>query len=715
MSEQSNIFILDDSEYTKSINPITNYIEQTSFYYSKMRDVPIIEAKEIIREKIKSNLKDPTVKHFHRKDNKDKEVARMSLLSYINYVDKSNKILAPTFTVYLHPSEEESYISAFAQENIKIRSLSKKQAQEAKVKGDMITYINKQNEQKNRKILNNSISGAFGQDGSILYNPTGHSTLTSVTRSVSSLANSNNEIFLSGNRYYDSVQTVLNNCIYIVSTVETKSIKSVIDKYKLHYPTTQEVIKVLKYSSDLYWRDDKAYEELIVPFIDKLLPEEKAAICYCGDFYTIRLFNQEFVKSFITQMCERKISSVKVDGVDKLLFREDEDLMNYIHQIWFTPMKGKGKNYSEIKDENLLQDLYATAQNVKSVLQKHKDFIRCFFITKILPCNHSKIKYQIRRVVVLSDTDSTCFATDEWVKWYFDDFFISDKSIAVAATVAYICTQLIAHLLSILSANMNVHRKNLHTMSMKNEFMWLLHMPSEVSKHYCALTAMQEGVIYSKEELEVKGVHFINSAVPVFITKNFKEYITNLFKKIITEKRVHAGNILKTVINLEQLIEDEILKNSNVEFMKKTKIKDKSAYSQSEELSPYQRHTFWVSIFGGIYSDIPSPPYTVVKIPTTLVGKKQLLDWINSIENTEIKARLTNWQIRTQKKDLPTIYINEDYIKAYGIPKEIVPIIDVKRIILDLTTQFRLLLNSIGFMLTENRLVKDSYFVMDVN
>lgn len=708
MSEQS-VFILSDEEYKKSINPVSNYIKQSAYYVSKMKGIPLEEATQYVRSRVKENLKDPVVKFFNRKENLDREVLRSSLLSYFNFVDKNNKILAPTFTVYLHPSERQSRISSFTIDNIKIRAKSKKEAQAAKARGDMVLFMNKNNEQNNKKIINNSVSGSYGQDGCILYNPTSHSTLTSVTRSVSSLANSNNEKFLYGNRYYESAQSVLNNCVYITSNIDRENTQAVINKYKLHYPSVEDCVKVLKYSSDLYWRDDEAYKNIIIPYLEKLSPEELASICYVGDFYTLRVFNEEFIKTFIAKLSQRVIGS-EIEDVAQLLFKTDENLMNYVHQLWFKEMKGRGKNYSEINDKQLLYNLYATAMHVNAVLDEYRDFIRCFFITFILPSNHSKIKQQLRRAVVLSDTDSTCFTVDKWVQWYFGKFKIDEEAIAVSATVAYLCTQLIAHLLSILSAHFNVDKSHLHMLTMKNEFMWLAHMPSEVSKHYAALTAMQEGSIFAEEELEIKGVHFINSAVPPMLTKEFKDYMKTLLTNVVENKPITASEVLQKVILIEKVIIDEILNNNNMTLMKKTKIKDKAAYSLDETKSPYQRHTFWKEIFDGIYPDIPEPPYDVIKIPTTLNNRVALMHWIDTIENEELALRLKNWVIKNDKKNLPTLYINEQFVLSYGIPKEIIPIFDIKRVVLDLTIQYRLMLNALGFMFSDEMLISESYF-----
>jgi len=95
------------------------------------------------------------------------------------------------------------------------------------------------------KIYNNSLSGAFAQEACILHNPTGHSTLTSITRTITSLSNASNEKLVAGNRFYSRPIEVLNDIIYISSTCDTNKIRQAMELYSLYQPTVQDVVDVL--------------------------------------------------------------------------------------------------------------------------------------------------------------------------------------------------------------------------------------------------------------------------------------------------------------------------------------------------------------------------------------------------------------------------------------------------------------------------------------
>jgi hypothetical protein len=244
---------------------------------------------------------------------------------------------------------------------------------------------------------------------------------------------------------------------------------------------------------------------------------------------------------------------------------------------------------------------------------------------------------------------------------------------------------------------------------MKNEFLWFLHAPAQVSKHYCALTMMQEGNIFHEPELENKGVHFINSAINPKITSDFKDFAKNNFLALAEKGSLQASEIIKKCIELERSIKDAILLNRETTYFKKSRILEKSAYALDEDKSPYQRHTFWNMIFSHKYGTLSEPPYDVIKIPTKISTKTDFLNWINSIQDEQIKKNLLNYATQTGKFKLETFYISSEYVKSNFIPEEIIPIIDIEKIILEMTSPFRLYLETLGFMLDDEKLIMDHF------
>lgn len=706
----SEVFLKPDNEYIRDINPLKSYHEQASLFIASSFGMPLDEAKKRVANIIKSKIKEPIVKHFTRQENGDRIVDSSPLLTYLNNTVKNNRILAPTLTTYLHPNDKVSILAEFIQENVKIRGKSKKEAQKAKADGNAELYLSKWNEQNNMKIYNNSLSGAFAQGGSVLFNSTAHSTLTSITRSVTSLANSNNEKSLGGNRHYPTQLDLLNNIVYISTKCNTEAIESVIAEYSLHYPTVQEVVSVLRRSSDLYFLDPKFYCNHVIPYLSSISKEQLAGVCYINDMYHIRTFNDSFMRRFLEELAMKiECKEHDISIVDKLK-STDENVLNFVHQIWFTDTKGRGTDYEKMYKiiPNIAANVYYTALHVIETIHKYKSFIKCFLVSDIMPTISNKIRNMLRRIVVISDTDSTCFALDGWVIWYNSFFAINDKTIAIAGAASFLTTQSIPHMLSMLSANINVDKKKLHTLAMKNEYLWTVHMPTEVGKHYAALTVQQEGKVHAEAEMEIKGVHLKNSATPKQIINGGFELMTKILKDTNNNKKLRLTDIVKQIIDVENMIEHSVSTLNEVIYFKKSKIKDASSYKKGPDESPYQRHDMWLKVFEAKYGQIGSPPYSVIKIPVTLDKSTKLVQWVESLD-TVIKEPLARWLLNHNKKALPTIYINEEYVLSKGIPQEFIPIINIKKVILDLTLNYRLILGSMGVMLEPNILVREQF------
>lgn len=705
-----DIFFKDKTEYTSQLNPVRGYVEQLTKYISVKKGISLEDAKVKAVEIIKTKFKDRSIKYFEREENGDRVVKDGTLLGYIKENIANKNILVPTFTSYMNVKVKKSILSEFIFMNVKVRAIAKKAAQKAKADDDMDLYIAKNNEQSTKKTANNSLSGVFSQEACILHNPTAHNTLTSITRTITSLSNASNEKLIAGNRYYPRAMDILNNIIYISTYTNVADVKMVVEKFNLRLPTVQETVNVLKYSSDLYLTDEHFYQNKIIPYLEKLSPYELAGICYMGDLYQLRNFNDGFMR----QVLDDLTTPVDAGGVKlenpHVLHKIDEALLYFVHQIFFNKIKGFGKDYDKMNEAGIASSLLATAERVQEALTKYKDFFNVFFMSGIFPSNSFRLKNMRRRTVVLSDTDSTCFTLDEWVRWYKGKFFIDDKSIALAGCVSYITSQAIVNSLAILSKNMNIDEDLLNTLAMKNEFLWLIHVPAEVSKHYFAYTVMCEGNVYKEADMEIKGVHLKNSAIPKHIIDDAKDLMKYILSTVANNEKIKFNYVVKRIVELEEEITSSI-KKGETKYLKKSKIKNKEAYSQGEMKSPYQRHQFWIDVWSPKYGDIQDPPYDVVKLPTTVRTPTHTRSWLASIEDQDLRERLAGFLIKYNKKNLPTIYLNEVYVLGNGVPKEIIDVIDTKRIIMDITLQHRVILETLGVLLHGDKLIGEQFIL----
>ena len=703
-----NIFFKPKDKYTNQLNPTKGYLEQLSFHLSIRMGIPLDEARRRAIAFLKKHFKDRHIRYFERNEVGDREVKDGTVMQYIKKNVSERNVLAPTFTSYCHADTKKSIISEFINVNVTVRAKAKKEGQKAKAEGNLELAEAKNNEQNVRKTYNNSVSGLFGQSACILYNPTAHSTLTSITRTMTSLSNACNERLIGGNRYLPRPKDVYHQVVYEATYADIEKIKNCVERFKLHLPTVEETVACLKYSSDLYFTDEAYYEKYIVSFLKKLSPYQLAAICYNGDLYHQRVFNPEFIKGMLDKMITPVIADKPLEDLS-VIGKTHEPVRVLAHSILVDKVQGFGLDYKKMNDQGTLAaSVVATHDHTVTVLNEYKEFFNTFYMTEIVPINSHRLREMRRRVVILSDTDSSCFTLDEWVDWYGNGYQVNPKTIALASAITYIASEAIVNQLAILSKSMNVDDAQLDVLQMKNEWLWLSISPAEVSKHYFAWAVIQEGSVLTKPELDLKGVHLKNSAVPVEVTKHAKDLINSICIKLASNEKISFRDTMKEIISVEERIIKSI-NSGEVTFFKRSKIKNDTAYAQEKTKSPYQRHTFWNDVFGPKYGMLQEPPYDVIKVPTTIKSKTKLKEWLESIEDLELRGRLYNFLVTFNKTSLPTIYINLDQAKGRGIPPEILKVIDVKRIVFDCTMQHRILTQMLGVMLNENLMLREQF------
>jgi hypothetical protein len=180
----------------------------------------------------------------------------------------------------------------------------------------------------------------------------------------------------------------------------------------------------------------------------------------------------------------------------------------------------------------------------------------------------------------------------------------------------------------------------------------------------------------------------------------------NIIESIVQGNKISLSQEIKEVADIERMITESLL-SGKTEFYKKSKIKNEEAYSRTAELSPYLYHLLWEKVFQPKYGSIEKPPYTVIKIPTIMDNPTRLKQWVENIQDKELQQRLISWLAQYNKKMLPTIYISESYAAAFSIPKEIIPVVDTKKIVLDLTTTNRMVLEILGYFPKSELLLSD--------
>ncbi len=705
-----NHFLLPIEQYQRHMNPLADWLKQTAWYLSKLKNLPYEDCLAKLREKIKNKeivIEDPNVVFFYRGYNGDREKRVAPLTKYIGKVIRDNNILTATGTSYLHPSVQESLIVGYLDMNVKLRSQHKKVAQKYEFAGDAVKHKYYHNSQDNKKRANNAVSGGFVAEGSVINNKSAHSSLTSTTRSIASLSNASNERLIAGNRHYYSPSVILNNIVSTCSEIDYATLEAAMVQFNLIYPSVENVMQCITYSSDLYFRDRRKIHELQT-FVEKLLPIERAAFVYTGDLYHLRMFNPDFMRHFITQL-SMKGDTAFVENARKRIYEFDEQIINYAHQVCLNMLRDKGKDYEKLTDTEISQ-LFNTCFHIEQTIIQYKLFIKAFFLTLNHPPAVASIPNMVRRSVVLSDTDSTMFSVDDWVQWYFGSLPFTDEGYAVGGAIMYMATQSIAHILACFSANMNVERKRIHTLSMKPEYVFPVFAQTSVAKHYYTAMMVKEGSVYKDIKMEIKGVHMKDSTVPKNITEAAAVEMKRVIRDIMSGKKLSLTEILSKAIEYESDIISSIRKGET-KYLKRIRIKERSAYKNGGTLKPgefdktnFRHFTLWEKCFAPKYGHIAPPPYSAVSVPLTLPNKSAVKEWLAVLPDRTFATNFEQWMIDHGMDKIGLLHLPVEFCQNNGVPEELNTVLNDKQIAMVLTRSFRNIVESHGYFSKPNML-----------
>lgn len=708
-----SFFTLPAEQYTRDIDVIGNARKQAAFYLHKRSGKPYNECLDYVTTSTnkggKFELKDPDTLVLVREKYEDKEKQIMPLSRFFNKILERKAISVPTLCCYLHPDEKESILGKYVDGNIKLRAQDKADQFAAEQVQNWDLYAVKYNSQTSRKLNNNALSGAHAAKSTPLHNQSSHSSLTSTCRVATSYGNANNEYFIAGNRHYWSAEVVKAKIVTLCMLTDMDMIHEAMNVYNLYYPSIEDVMDVITYSTDLYGINKRFIAEIKL-LVETLSPIERAAFVYVSDFWHLAKYNKDFVKAFITSM-GRRVTDLIIEDPDSIIKSVDGDVKAYVGILCEPELKGT--NIKAIKESNYdgYLNVAKTAKNIYDKLNNYALLIKAFWVTENLPSSIFNVPTIIRRCVTTSDTDSTIFTTQEWIKMFTGSYNITTEARGISSTIAFLASQTIQHVLAKVSGNMGVPSKHIFRIAMKNEYLFPVSALTNRAKHYFAIQGAQEGNVKLEFDLEIKGVELRSSKVPVHVNKK----LSALIKFILMSVHDNGGLSLYDVLDEISLLENTIInsiKNSDYSYMLTQQIKDPSSYVDEEDASVYKHYLMYKKVFARKYGDIAPPPYLGIKIPVKLPNKTAIGKWIEVIKDPFIKAEIQDWFIQSGRKDMSNIIFPETVLSAYGLPEEIVPAINIRQLVFETMSGFYLVLESLGLYYKDDnitKLVSDDY------
>ena len=693
-------FLNKEHDYKNNIDPIEQYIKITSKYISKKKGMPLEEAEKKIRAYIKDNKRynNPKVKFRERNLKGDTEIKVSTLNSYIKYPIKTGNIIVPSFTVYFKPEIKKSLHSEFIYENVAERNMHKKLAFKYENENKIDLFKKHNTIQKTKKIFNNSLSGAYGSSGTILYNPSAHYTLTSITRCVSGTGNSLSETVISGNRHFATPGIALNYISTVITFIDKNKLKSIVDKYKLYIPTVDDLMEMVLKSTRYYWKS-VVQERKIYNLLLTLDDMERIWVLYLNDLWYMRKHNELILRDMFSLFLEKpdvsKINLSKEEMVNSL--NNHKEYLNMLHHIRADVLQGKNPVYKDL-DIDTIKELYGSLIKAKDTFDKYDDLLMTFLITDLLPTNIAYIRDMLREVIVLSDTDSTCATYEDWVIWYYGENKFSVEGMAATGVIMTLATTSIDHGIKVFASNMNIPKDRVNLIAMKNEFYWDVFVNTNVSKHYFADFWIKEGNVRAKPKNEIKGVNLIASNVYGLVRDIRLWIINDIFKQVRLKTTIPIRHYLKIILALEQFIIQKVLDGSP-SILKLDKIKGEDSYKLDKYKSPYFHYLLWQKVFAKKYDNAPDPMYMAVKTPVTTDSKRKIKEFVDSLKNVNEEMALGFEALlkEANKTSLGSLKLPLANLLEKGLPEELKPILNMDKIIFDNCNVLYMIVESLGY------------------
>lgn len=692
----SNPFVWEADEYQRDYNIIRGAFEDAAHFLSRNTgddyDTCLAYVKKTLVPGGEMGMKDPTVKMLHRDNGTDRERGMTTFTQYIKHVQDEGLIMAPTMTAYIPEDRSSSLLAEYVKGRIDERKIYKKQKFDAGQAGDVVGKSIADSQQGACKIDANSLSGAHNSEHSVLYVKSAHSTLTSTCRSATSYANANNEKFIQGNRHYWRPDTVYSNIATLCSLSDMDQIDAVLQKYGLAYPTVDQTMACIVRSTEFYWTSEKHMAQ-IRRYVEGLTQTERAAFVYTGDLYHLAIVNPTVVREMFDRFI--KPPTQTTPNPDEILNGLDDDIQVYLSVMMQDTFRGR--KYDEIKtqDPSGWQAMGDKVAQIVQGLVHYESLIKTFWASPAVPASIAVLPNFVRRSVVAGDTDSTIFTVQWWVQWYKGRLSFDQEAYSVGATVVYFASQIVIHLLAMMSANMGVARRHLFLMTMKNEFCFPVFTPTNRSKHYYAFQLAQEGNVFKELGLEIKGAELRSAQTPASIKKLEIEMIEGLMYEIINKQEISATEKLMRVALIEHLIRKDIKSNGSTWFRTR-QVKAKETYSNPYS-SIWQYYEMWNEVFGPKYGEVDEPPYLAVSFKVAAKNKTEIQDWLLAIEDVDTRARLEQWLSKRNKTTISEIMLPIPVIDRTGVPDELVQGANLAKVIYTIMSPFYIILETLGF------------------
>lgn len=657
------------------------------------------------------------IKHIDRQDIGNKQHSYGNITYYededllATVTDYRDKIISPFGTFYETVNNKPSFLKGMVDVKGKQRKTEKKAMLQAKKEGNRTKETFHNNNQATIKINMNSLIGAMGSGFNFLSSIANFNSVTSIARFFIMNAYAHAERFLESNFYFRTEEQLVDflvNCRK--KGPNPDKVLEVCTKMGLKIPTWEECYAFLTKCLHRYMF--ACDHPMVKKFLSSMHPGEITFIYYMSNMKHLVFENAEYFKPWILNFFSDASIDFSQPCEPSDLYKIDGDLIVVLSTVYneIMPVNDKGNSISVYDCVDAHPDLARKFVHIGKHMQDELDRIHevfeIFMNHKVGIGYVGEHKQMFRDTVILSDTDSIVFTTKSWVQWFSGNLKLDKMAFCVNALVVYWLSKANSYILYNVSEAFGALGKDLFTMNMKNEFMMPIEILTSLKKHYVAMLKIQEGVVYSKPRLDIKGVNLRGSNFSKLTLNYVVWFIQTCIDDIYNDGKVSARKKILEVLRFERMVFDT-LRDGDTKFLMVDPVKAEEEYSDADR-SIYFNYLFWEHVFGERYGNIMVPTKCFV-LPLTNVKHP---DYWKILEEKypESLQKLQQFLERYPLKDINRIPINPLTDK---IPEELRPITNYKAIIYANAKPLYLILQSFGLSAGNSKkqiaLFSDSY------
>jgi len=649
---------------------MSEYANNMVEYIHSVRGGDKAKIMEFAKEKTQAYFKDRKVKNVIVSRPGQEDVEVQNLWDFIS--DKADTVIAPSGSIYKSATVQKSFIAGMLEEVIEERNHYKLEQFKAVDSGDKVLEAINYNAQSRKKIFANSLPGGKGSPYNIFYDKGGYNATTSFSRELISHAFTVCEQLLGGNFGFFDERTLLNHIIVNIrlSPSEEELIR-ILNKYKLMVPTTDQLFDF--YKADVHKYQPRAQLKKVYTYLESLSTGKTAYLYYFGNLRHLIWDNHEFFKPWLHSLMDIDKIPAVTDATNEELFAVDEDLNIAIRSIYNHVFDGIPPWDFPTKKPEYVAKYVGIARHMNKMLGDIQELMDTFITYPTLTPNIGKKKFMWRNTVIVSDTDSVIFTSKHWMLWFTGtDQKYDIGAYQITAMTIYWVTKAMAHTMKKFSIAKGAVGKNIGRIILKNEFLYATMIIYEAKKTYAGIVTIQEGAVLVKPTADLKGVAIRSSNFPPETAKFVKEFIIEHILNASIKGPIHGRDLIQLTIDREKLIRQSLL-DGKTDFLKISSIKPEDQYKNPSG-SQYQYCLAWNEVYG--------KKYEIIRVPTkayTLPLKKITSEYLDYLKETDIKIHNNTIRFIEKHKKFPNlICIDLDHD---SIPKELIPLIDYRKII----------------------------------